>query len=117
MKVSELEGAELDYWTIKAEGGDPESDDYVFFNDHYFVRSQKDGRQLDCICSWQCFGPIIEREKIELVYAENEDLWLANSCSHSHQLSWTDKNILVAAMRCYVASKFGEEIKNPLNKE
>ena len=61
--------------------------------------------------NWNDGGPIIERDKIELSYDGNE--W---SSTHA---TWGEDSIgfgptpLVAAMRCYVASKLGDEVEIP----
>lgn len=56
---------------------------------------------------WRFFGPIIERECIELTL--NTDTtggkWRAGN--------YTGPTPLVAAMRCYVASKMGDELDVP----
>lgn len=64
---------------------------------------------------WNQGGPIIEREKImtnyihSLAHLKNEfpkGYWCANGNFRSH-------TPLIAAMRCYVASKLGEEVEVP----
>ena len=57
---------------------------------------------------WELGGPIIEREKIELTHDGFE--WWARI--------WADEDYegptpLIAAMRCYVASKLGDEVEVP----
>jgi hypothetical protein len=55
---------------------------------------------------WEQGGPIIERERVELVCLW-PDLWSANP----RGLEQHGPTPLVAAMRAFVASKFGEEIE------
>lgn len=56
---------------------------------------------------WALAGPIIEREKIRIAHNFDEHIWEAGwDC---HVSGWGDTP-LVAAMRCYVASKMGAEI-------
>lgn len=65
--------------------------------------------------SWEVCGPIIEREKIKIdpVYG---DVWVATL---DHRPAYTEHandegpNPLIAAMRCYVASKLGETVEIP----
>lgn len=68
---------------------------------------------------WAQGGPIIEREGIELkTWAL--DGWEAHATDYSHRPGndevfaqvWA-KTPLVAAMRCYVASRIGDEIEIP----
>jgi hypothetical protein len=60
---------------------------------------------------WGFFGPIIEREKITLDVFE-DGVWVASEYQEG-------PTPLIAAMRCYVASKMGDEIEVPqeLSKE
>lgn len=108
MKVYELEGAWLDYWVAKAEGinvemlraknGSPS-----------IVREPKPGGQwFNFSTDWSQGGPIIERERIDVTAHENGNDWVAQSDS---EWRWfVGPTPLIAAMRCFVASKFGEEV-------
>jgi hypothetical protein len=69
---------------------------------------------------WSLAGPIIERERIQLM--RDPDGWFADSdrCHRREpheEGSWCTTahggTVLIAAMRAYVASKFGEEIELP----
>ena len=64
--------------------------------------------------NWLLGGPIIEREGISIYPDESEDLpdvkWSADS---QDTFRWGGPTPLVAAMRCYVASKLGDEIEIP----
>ena len=63
--------------------------------------------------NWAQGGPIIERENITLDMAARMETapkeWGAN-CGHGYYWAPTP---LIAAMRCYVASKLGDEIEIP----
>lgn len=72
---------------------------------------------------WSQGGPIIEREGIEVVRGNDlifpkgnekgeytEPLWLA-SCGGGRKFH--GPTALIAAMRCYVASKLGDEVEVP----
>lgn len=114
MKTSELTGALLDYWVAKAEGLDP-----CIANDTggigrciigYF---EKFGPSTE----WALGGPIIEREKIGTIPWGFEGLWLGSmpgDVDYYVGISYEDGQMgetpLIAAMRAYVASKFGEEV-------
>lgn len=58
---------------------------------------------------WAQGGPIIERECIDL-QCQNNDLWAADLGLESSVYGTTP---LIAAMRCYVESKLGDEIELP----
>lgn len=60
---------------------------------------------------WALGGPIIEREKIELFMRDEQ--WFAYS-SNSTPEDFHGDTPLIAAMRCYVASKLGHEVEIPV---
>lgn len=65
---------------------------------------------------WAQGGPIIEREKIALYLYKDPGSWQAKKlCESSWNTSWTfvSSSPLIAAMRCYVASKLGHGIEVP----
>jgi hypothetical protein len=62
--------------------------------------------------NWAQGGPIIERERISVWARGNE--WAAESFIPNAQgHEQTGPTPLIAAMRCYVASKLGDEIEIP----
>lgn len=72
----------------------------------------------DYATNWAQGGPIIEREKIEL------HCWDFHSMPWKAAMWWDDEDSsaeiqaygptpLIAAMRCYVASKLGDEVEIP----
>ena len=66
--------------------------------------------------NWAPSGPIIEREGI-CVFEESDRTWTANSYRYTDLdiplYSEQGRTPLVAAMRCYVASKLGYEVEIP----
>ena len=62
---------------------------------------------------WGCGGPIIEREKIELnrIPKDGEIQWCANGSDFG--CMEYGPTPLIAAMRCYCASKLGDEVEVP----
>lgn len=133
MKVSELKGAELDYWVAKAHGwnewtnfldGDYEGDYPMFAVFEYgigFYDEEDSGDQTDSFNfhrEWMDAGQIIEREKINLNYRirDQKDEWSAWVWSKVEEKGSRLKfymkgpTPLIAAMRCYVASKYGDEV-------
>jgi hypothetical protein len=97
MKTSELTGAALDWAVAKCEGFDHE------------VTSSEWG-MWGWATDWAQGGPIIERECIGVWFTGP---WHAkyDGCE-PHQVQDADKP-LIAAMRCYVASKLGDTVNIP----
>ena len=110
-KTNELTGAALDWAVAQAEGN---------------VRLQYDSREGLIInnilgwipyrpsVAWQQGGPIIEREKLTVIYNERpEDVegW-RTIAYHTGDMEY-GTTPLIAAMRCYVASKLGDEVDVP----
>jgi hypothetical protein len=62
--------------------------------------------------SWHQGGPIIEREKIGTLW-EGRNVWSASTKWDDPTKVFYGKTKLVAAMRCYVASKLGDEVEVP----
>ena len=106
MKTSELTGASLDWAVAKCEGHDAH---------HYggIVRTTMRvvfGPECHYSTDWAQGGPIIEREGISLE-CRNGD-WIASYAGFPSFRHFSYQP-LVAAMRCYVASKMGDEIEIP----
>lgn len=102
MKASELEGSALEYWMLRAmENKDFEGITFDEFVEGWFWP----------ILGWSEVGPIIERQHIEL--RRDGLAWAAIARPDMRDplaCRMTGATALVAAMRCYVASKFGEEL-------
>lgn len=60
---------------------------------------------------WDMGGPIIEREKIAM-WEDDEGGWFA-SAHEGRGNDFHGETLLIAAMRCYVASKLGDEVEVP----
>lgn len=61
---------------------------------------------------WSQGGPIIEQENIDLISPTPSDpLWQAMQWRFAHGAKGPTP--LIAAMRCYVASKLGDEVEIP----
>lgn len=108
MKTSELTGAALDWAVAKCEVGDA---------------AEQAGDWWKPSTDWAQGGPIIEREGITLSRTEQKSFvgqqpWVSyliehlfmDEYEHEYQYGPTP---LVAAMRCYVASKLGDDINIP----
>jgi len=105
MKTSELTGGALDWAVAKCEGvTDWDSVDLVFRDDDFCWYEPS--------TNWAQGGPIIERKNIGL-WSEGYD-WEAKIQTGAGQwLQEWHEFPLIAAMRCYVASKLGDEIEIP----
>ena len=143
MKTSDLQGAALDWAVAKCEGVETRNNKVVYFVPHEaesddeleFVCSADDDAHAIEQCEnaypnctvdrvewttryepstdWAQGGPIIEREKISTSTDERGG-WMAwiydglEMCYLEH-----GPNPLIAVMRCYVASKLGDEVNIP----
>lgn len=68
--------------------------------------------------NWEMFGPIIEREKIRIEPSATHSGWFAVTDPGCYAIPserhYADgPTPLIAAMRCYVASKLGDEVEIP----
>ena len=109
MKTSELAGFALDWAVAKCEGYEIVR---MRGNEITFLDRTEDGalseKHINYSTNWAQGGPIIEREKIELEYGGFE--WWARIKADEDFEGTTP---LVAAMRCYVASKLGDDVELP----
>lgn len=137
IKTNELTGTALDWAVATCEGlpirHDPMNFGRAFPEGGFWIWDDSGpigkrdyrliGRQYNPSTNWTIGGPIIEREGIEVVRGNNlifpkgnekgeyeEPLWLA---SRDAGREFHGQTPLIAAMRCYVASKLGEEIEVP----
>ena len=101
MKVTELHGAALD-WAVANCEGLVSIDTKNLFEPWYLLETYTPSTD------WAQGGPIIEREMISIEWT-GED-WMAYIW---HDEEFFASRPLIAAMRCYVASKLGEEIEVP----
>ena len=63
---------------------------------------------------WRFFGPIIEREWVSVEKRDNELHWSATlRFANGNRTRERGPTPLIAAMRCYVASKLGDEVEIP----
>ena len=114
MKVSELTGHALDWAVAKCEGATEEWRSGAPFLWDGVPCIRIDGHDVNYRPStdWSQGGPIIGRENICL-WSEGHD-WEAKiqTASGEWLAEWAEKP-LVASMRCYVASKLGDEVEIP----
>ena len=99
LKTSEAEGEVLDRLVAQCEG--------QVYHGPAWTKYSTD---------WAQAGPIIEKNRLKMVYFATEQVWRVNRLRYKglcepHDMK--DASLLVAAMRCYVASKLGEEVEVP----
>lgn len=114
IKTSEATGQALDWLVTVAQGLD-----HFIANGRIYVRQPGfddpdepfyGAYQYSPSRLWSQGGPIIEREKISTVCCDHLGEWKAEDRFDKAAYGPTS---LVAAMRCYVASKLGDEVEIP----
>jgi len=125
MKTSELTGAALD-WAVAKCIGHRVAENYGSYIRIHLPDLKQSGYTLAFCPStdWSQGGPIIEREGLD-VHCVNTGLWSAKWWANNsgmvknpaqrfkHNIQTDGPTPLIAAMRCYVASKLGDEIEVP----
>ena len=108
MKTSELTGAALDWAVAKCWYGDDYDLSIPLFDDGLIFAPST---------NWAHGGPIIERE-IAKIERFSDALWEATAFTKNAQdFVQNGPSPLIAAMRCYVASKLGDEVEVPAELE
>lgn len=107
MRTSDLVGAALDWVVAKCEGYETlmhRGELNTLFTDNGWKPST----------NWAQGGPIIERERIDCISDPNGSAgWLGRNYVNQKIIALYGSTPLIAAMRCYVASKLGDEIEIP----
>lgn len=123
MKTSELIGPALDWAVAKCEGIVGEDGQPKIFR---WTGSRRASIRYQPIADtgyyhphndWAQGGPIIEREKISFAFNasllyETDSRWKAMGAMYDAE-HFYGPTPLIASMRCYVASKLGDEIEIP----
>ncbi|MET3373331.1 hypothetical protein ABIC89_002393 [Variovorax boronicumulans] len=120
MKTADLSGVLLDYWVAKAEGYEPWAGATIPKGEFMWKAPRAISTDIGWVThrfsqDWAHDGPIIERKRIALQWLEKTREWDARCDSASG--SFTGYALatapLVAAMRAYVTSEFGDEVPDP----
>lgn len=109
MKTSKLIGPALNWAVHVARGNSMANCDY------WLKKYENEDRRHMCEAystDWSQGGPIIEREKIGTLW-EARNVWSASTKWDDPAKVFYGKTKLIAAMRCYVASKLGDEVEIP----
>lgn len=136
-KTSEASGPVLNWMVATALGRDPKYNLAGFgtvFRGWWLTKGGEYERMPSYSTDWALGGPIIEREKISVIFYDKEWRATNGTCVTEEAysflpreafppkwdrqlvLGWGDETaptLLVAAMRCYVASKLGDEVEVP----
>ena len=112
IKTSELTGAALDWAVAKCEGVTEHSMGHWKIS----ILEACTAFQYSPSTDWAQGGPIIEREKIDILW-QSESQCFVGSMARSNKVGWRHLQYgptpLIAAMRCLVASKLGDEVEIP----
>ena len=114
IKTSGLQGVALD-WAVAKCLGHEVVENYVSYIRIYLTDPKQAGYALTFCPStdWAHGGPIIEREGIQLRCGLGGWVALPYDSAFSEEAYQEGDTPLVAAMRCYVASKLGDEVEVP----
>ncbi len=111
MKTSELTGSALDWAVAKCE---PDDTLAVYFDEEtgepLCHDDWQDNQEFKPSFNWAQGGPIIEREGIQIQKHKSGWVALPADAQFSEEEYQEGPTPLIAAMRCYVASKLGDEI-------
>lgn len=135
MKTAELTGALLDYWVAKAEAANDTGslghiciDRMDLHGETWTELWESAGCRFRPSSDWAQAGPIIDREKISILYPmfywlsgfypEPASHYANDGDSHFDLMGevvtmrheHSGEHLLTVAMRAYVASKFGKEV-------
>ena len=116
--TNNLTGAALDWAVTQCEGVD-----YFWLQADEF-KPQYESGEYHYSSNWAQGGPIIEREKVCVEYMAGAgdgglDVWVAEVLHEDKKYGGVMSSAgqgptpLIAAMRCYVASKLGDEVEIP----
>ena len=113
MQTNKLTGAALD-WAVAKSIGHRVAESYGSYIRIYLPDLKQSGYILAFCPStdWAQGGPIIEREKIS-VWARSTDFAAESFNEGQEGFVKEGPTPLIAAMRCYVSSKMGDDIELP----
>jgi len=114
MRVSELTGAALDWAVAKCEGIELIGGRYNrLLVDGHMSRGQEMMAPYKPSTDWAQGGPIIEREGITVARRGKHSFSPWGAVLQEFEFDEEGPTPLIAAMRCYVASKLGDEVEVP----
>ena len=113
VKTSDLIDEALDWAVAMCEGYDCQFDDEVtgpwLIPQEGYLHDEKPLTRYIPSTDWSQGGPIIDREKLDMYY-QHDLQWVA---APQRGIEYIGPTPLIAAMRCYVASKIGDTVEIP----
>ena len=114
IKTSELTGIQLDWAVAVAEELDYACEMSEISGRLLYYAENGEAHLYQPSTDWSLAGPIIEREKIDVVADPNgKNVWMGRAYTDQTEIRCYSPTALIAAMRCYVASKLGNEVEIP----
>jgi hypothetical protein len=113
IKTSELTEAVLDWAVGKCEGDASLGWTCGGTKRTALLCIEKTWRKFSPSTNWAQGKPIIEREAIQLTPDEYTQTWSAYTTNEGNPYECVGTTPLIAAMRCYIASKLGDEVEIP----
>lgn len=118
IKTSDLTLLALDWAVAECEGMDIEIRPAGACGRPLYVLAAEAGRTpwtWTPTTSWHQAGPIIEREGVTITQYDDYPNWSATlyATDYNEHKAATGPTPLIAAMRCFVASKLGDEVEVP----
>jgi hypothetical protein len=113
MQVADLSGKQLDYWVAQAEGIEVK---YTAAMEQWRVMGESTEIWWEPHRNWAQAGPIIEREGIGFFRAESpgpeygDEVWVASDAHDA--FTCRGETPLIAAMRAFIATRFGAEVSD-----
>jgi hypothetical protein len=118
IKTSELIGTQLDWAVARAEGKKVLSGPPIRVASIHkcLAGGYEVSKPYSPTTDWAIMGPIIERERISLIDT-GHGFWGSRPKANFDKAEpeQFDRSPLIAAARCYVASKLGDEVDIPDN--
>jgi hypothetical protein len=108
IKTSDLTGATLDWAVEVSLNRKPKA----YFIGQTFKDNHSCGMH-NYSTDWAQGGPIIEDNAIQLTPDEYAGTWTAYTTNEGEPYEFTGPTPLIAAMRCFVASKLGDDMEVP----
>ena len=123
IKIKDLTGAALDWAVAKCEGyecefGDEVSGPWLVPQEGY-LHDEKPLASFRPSTDWAQSGPIIERERLQLITELGDEMWVCSSPKaveiggYRKYCFASGPTPLIAAMRCYCSFKLGDEVDVP----
>ena len=121
IKTSELTDAALDWAVLEAQKPElahPERGRISCFGPLFgkgYMYPSWGTRKYPPSTDWAQGGPIIERERISIIDSDSGEEWNAmyRFTLVADDEYWSGPTPLIAAMRCFVATKLGDELEIP----